>query len=124
MAITIPQTLGSFQVLSIVGKMDADGNETSGVASVPHQVPVSTYTGWNTVARGFYKGHVRVNTGSFIPCAKTKAERIAAGGPRCRCLKSATALAKSMSTWYVLPPNAWCAYASFCRATPAGLCLP
>jgi len=45
MAITIPQTLGSFQVLSIVGKMDADGNETSGVASVPHQVPVSTYTG-------------------------------------------------------------------------------
>ena len=35
-----------------------------------------------TVAGGFYKGHIRTNTGSFIPFAGTKAERIAAGDPR------------------------------------------
>ena len=47
-----------------------------------HQVPLGTYTGWNTVASGFYKGQIRTNTGSFIPFARTKAERLASGDPR------------------------------------------
>jgi len=42
----------------------------AGVASVLHQVPLGTYTGWNTVASGFYKGHIRTNTGAYIPFAK------------------------------------------------------
>jgi hypothetical protein len=67
---------------TLVPRVDADGNETAGVASVLHQVPLGTYTGWNTNAVGFYKGHIRTNTGSVIPFAKTKAERIAAGDPR------------------------------------------
>ena len=67
---------------TVVPKVDTDGNETSGVASVQHQVPLGTYTGWNTVASGFYKGHIRTNTGSFIPFARTKAERLASGDPR------------------------------------------
>jgi hypothetical protein len=50
--------------------VDADGNEMAGVASVLHQVPLGTYTGWNTVASGFYKGHIRTNTGRYIPFAK------------------------------------------------------
>ena len=29
-----------------------------------------------------YKGHIRTNTGSFIPFARTKAERLASGDPR------------------------------------------
>ena len=66
----------------VVPKVDADGNEVTGVASVLHQAPLGTYTGWNTVAGGFYKGHIRTNTGSFIPFAKTKAERLASGDPR------------------------------------------
>ena len=71
------------QVLpTLVPKVDAAGNETSGVARVLHRVPLGTYTGWNTVAGGFYKGHIRTNTGSFIPFARTKAERIAAGDLR------------------------------------------
>jgi hypothetical protein len=71
------------QVLpSLVPKVDADGNEAAGVASVLHQAPLGTYTGWNVFAQGFYKGTNCGLLGSFIPFAKTKAERIAAGDPR------------------------------------------
>src|SRR5579862_560000 len=66
----------------VVPKVDSDGNEVTGVASVLHQAPLGTYTGWNTVGGGFYKGQIRTNTGSFIPFAKTKAERLASGDPR------------------------------------------
>jgi hypothetical protein len=67
---------------TLVPRVDADGNETSGVASVLHQVPLGTYTGWNTNASGFYRGHIRTNQGGVIPFARTKAERLAAGDPR------------------------------------------
>ncbi len=67
---------------TVVPKVDADGNETSGVASVLHQAPLGTYTGWNTVASGFYKGHIRTNAGGYIPFARSKEERAAAGDPR------------------------------------------
>jgi Alpha/beta hydrolase domain len=67
---------------TVVPRVDADGNEAVGVASVLHQVPLGTYTGWNTNASGFYKGHIRTNTGSFVRFAKTKAERLASSDPR------------------------------------------
>ncbi len=67
---------------TVVPRVDADGNEVAGVASVLHQAPLGTYTGWNTNASGFFKGHIRTNTGSFIPFARTKAERLASGDPR------------------------------------------
>jgi hypothetical protein len=71
------------QVLpTLVPRVDADGNETSGVRSVLHQVPLGTYTGWNTNAHGFDKGRIRTNTGSFFPFARTKAERLKIGDPR------------------------------------------
>jgi hypothetical protein len=62
--------------------VDTDGNEIAGVASVLHQVPLGTYTGWNTVASGFFKGRIRTNTGAYIPFARTKIERLASGDPR------------------------------------------
>ena len=62
--------------------VDADGNERSGVASVLHQVPLGTYTGWNITATGFDKGHIRTNAGGYIPFARTKAERLASGDTR------------------------------------------
>ncbi len=71
------------QVLpTVVPKVDADGNEVAGVASVLHQVPLGTYTGWNTNAGGFYKGYIRTNSGGYIPFAKTKAQRQTTGDPR------------------------------------------
>jgi hypothetical protein len=67
---------------TVVPRVDADGNEVAGVASVLHQAPLGTYTGWNTNASGFYKGQIRTNAGGFIPFARTKAQRLAAGDPR------------------------------------------
>jgi hypothetical protein len=66
----------------VVPRVDADGNEIAGVASVLHQAPLGTYTGWNTTAEGFYKGRIRTQQGSYIPFAKTKAERVESGDPR------------------------------------------
>jgi hypothetical protein len=66
----------------VVPKVDYDGNEITGVASVLHQAPLGTYTGWNTVGEGFYKGRIRSQAGGFIPFAKTRAERVASGDPR------------------------------------------
>lgn len=66
----------------LVPKVNADGNETSGVASALHQAPLGTYLGWNVTRSGFYKGRVCGFSGGFIPFAKTKAEREATGDPR------------------------------------------
>ena len=62
--------------------MDADGNEIAGVRSVLLEAPLGTYTGWNPIARGFFKGEIQALGGGFIPFAKTKAQRLAAGDPR------------------------------------------
>ncbi|HQR36179.1 MAG TPA: alpha/beta hydrolase domain-containing protein [Blastocatellia bacterium] len=66
----------------LVPKVDADGNETSGIASPLHQAPLGTYLGWNVTRSGFYKGRVCGFSGGFIPFAKTKAERESVGDPR------------------------------------------
>ena len=67
---------------SLAAKVNADGNETSGVASVLHQVPLGTYLGWNVTARGYFKGTECGFAGGYVPFAKTKAERVAAADPR------------------------------------------
>ncbi len=66
----------------LVPKVNADGNELGGVPSVLHQAPLGTYLGWNIVASGFFKGQLCGFVGSFVPFAKTKAERVASGDPR------------------------------------------
>jgi hypothetical protein len=71
------------QVLpTLVVKMDADGNEIGGVPSVLHQAPLGTYLGFNIRASGFYAGQICDFTGGYVPFARTRAERIAAGDPR------------------------------------------
>jgi hypothetical protein len=66
----------------LVVKMDADGNEVAGIKSPLLAAPLGTYTGWNIRASGVFKGQSCGNSGGFIPFAKTKAERLAAGDPR------------------------------------------
>ncbi|MFC0406902.1 alpha/beta hydrolase domain-containing protein [Roseomonas elaeocarpi] len=68
----------------LMPKVNADGNETVGVPSVLHQAPLGTYTGWNVVADGFFRGQPCGGglTGGYIPFARTRAEREAAGDPR------------------------------------------
>jgi hypothetical protein len=67
---------------SLVPRVDADGNELSGVASVQHRVPLGTYLGWNVAASGYYAGASCRFEGGFIPFAITRAQRLAAGDPR------------------------------------------
>ncbi len=56
--------------------------KSTGVASVLHQAPLGTYLGWNVTASGYYKGTECGFSGGYVPFAKTKAERVAAGDPR------------------------------------------
>ena len=62
--------------------MNSDGNEVSGVPSVLFQAPLGTYTGWNIIATGVYKGQQCNLSGSYYPFKETKAERVAAKDPR------------------------------------------
>ena len=66
----------------LVPRLDADGNEIAGVRSVLLEAPLGTYTGWNPIARGFFKGQIQALGGGYIPFRKTKTERLAAGDPR------------------------------------------
>jgi hypothetical protein len=64
-------------------KVDADGNEIAGVRVPDIQVPIGTYTGWNLRTSAYNSfGTNIINGGSFIPFARTKAERLASGDPR------------------------------------------
>ena len=65
-----------------VPKVNADGNETAGVASVLHQAPLGTYLGWNVTRSGFFKDRGCGFAGGYWPFAKTKAARLAADDPR------------------------------------------
>ena len=67
---------------TLVPKVDADGTDVDGVPSVLRQVPLGTYLGWNITAEGFDKGKICALQGGYVPFAKTKAERLAAGDPR------------------------------------------
>jgi uncharacterized protein (DUF924 family) len=60
--------------------VDADGNEIAGIRSPSIAVPLGTHTGWN-----LYRAQpceLCDRDGSFIPFARTRAEREAAGDPR------------------------------------------
>lgn len=65
-----------------VPRVDSDGNETSGVPSALHQVPLGTYLGWNIAARGIFAGQICGFQGGYVPFAATKAEREKTGDPR------------------------------------------
>lgn len=67
---------------SLVPRVDADGNELSGLKSVQAQVPLGTYLGWNVQADGYNAGKQCGFTGGYIPFAATRAERLANGDPR------------------------------------------
>jgi hypothetical protein len=65
-----------------VPRVDADGNETSGVSSVLYQAPLGTYLGWNVVRSGVMAGQGCGYAGGYVPFARTTAERAASADPR------------------------------------------
>lgn len=67
----------------LVPKPNADGEDTGGIMLPELQVPLATYTGWNLRASQTGNPTQRVSfLGSYLPLAKTKAEREANGDPR------------------------------------------
>ena len=64
-------------------QVDADGNETAGIRMPATAVPLATYTGWNLRSPGIgAPDELYSMVGSFIPFARTKAERVKTGDPR------------------------------------------
>ena len=76
-----PKVGKSFGVL--VPQSDANGNDMGGVSLPELQVPLASYTGWNLRDPSIGLGDLRLSFyGSFIPFAKTAAEREKSGDPR------------------------------------------
>jgi hypothetical protein len=66
-----------------VPQVDADGNETAGIRMPATAVPLATYTGWNLRSAAIGAPDELLSmTGSFIPFAHSKAERMKTGDPR------------------------------------------
>jgi hypothetical protein len=66
----------------LVPQVDADGNEIAGIRLPELEVPLGTYTGWSVLKTGAGFPDTCGQNGTFIPFAKTKAERMTAGDPR------------------------------------------
>jgi hypothetical protein len=66
-----------------VPQVDVDGNETAGIRMPATAVPLATYTGWNLRSAEIgAPDELYSMTGSFIPFARSKAERAKTGDPR------------------------------------------
>jgi hypothetical protein len=64
-------------------QVDADGNDTAGIRMPATAVPLATYTGWNLRSSEIgAPDELYSMAGSFLPFARTKAERLKSGDPR------------------------------------------
>jgi hypothetical protein len=76
-----PKVGNAFPIL--LPQVDRDGNETSGLRMPEVEVPLATYTGWNLRSPDIGAPDEMFSmAGSFIPFARTKAERELRHDPR------------------------------------------
>ena len=61
---------------ALAPQVDRDGNDIGGLRSHILQAPLGTYAGWNVRRAGFSQGDACDLTGSYIPFAITKAQRM------------------------------------------------
>jgi hypothetical protein len=66
----------------LVPKTDANGNDLAGIRHAWLEAPLATHTGWNLRRAGFAEDEGCGLTGSYVPFAQTRAERLASGDPR------------------------------------------
>ena len=78
----LPPVLGSSRYQLFVPKPDSDGLDIGGIRPMEVAAPTATIAGWNVRAAGHREGDLCGLSGSFIPFAKTQAERQASGDPR------------------------------------------
>jgi Alpha/beta hydrolase domain len=77
-----PREVGNGGYTILVPKVDANGNDLAGIRLPAIQVPTGTYTGWNLQPRSLALDELSGLLGSYIPFAKTKADRRQTGDPR------------------------------------------
>jgi hypothetical protein len=77
-----PRQIGDGAYTILVPKVDRDGNDVAGIRLPIVQVPIGTYAGWNLQPRRLAEDELSGLLGSFIPFAKTKAERNKLRDPR------------------------------------------
>jgi Alpha/beta hydrolase domain len=65
-----------------VPQVDGDGNEIAGIRLPAIAVPLATHTGWNLYKTPYPEGELCDREGSYLPFARTTAERLAKGDPR------------------------------------------
>jgi len=65
-----------------VPRADQDGLDVAGVRPLQIRAPLGTNTGWNVRAKGHRPPNLCRLTGTFIPFAETREERLASGDPR------------------------------------------
>jgi hypothetical protein len=78
-----PQKISSFAPYAVqMMRVNSDGNGLDGVVLPEVAIPIATYSGRNTRAAGFAQGELCHTLGSYMPFAKTRAEREASGDSR------------------------------------------
>jgi alpha/beta hydrolase family protein len=77
----MPPLVGSSYAV-LVPKPDRDGIGVAGIRVVETRVPLGTATGWNVRAQGFREGNTCGLSGSYIPFATTRSERLQSGDSR------------------------------------------
>lgn len=77
-----PRVIAGATYRVLLPKVDADGNELGGYPLPARRAPLGTYTGWSLRKAGFGEGDLCSLQGSFVPFARTEAERGAAQDPR------------------------------------------
>jgi hypothetical protein len=79
---TIPPTASGKSYPVLVSALNKDGNPIGGIEVHEIAVPIATYSGRNIRAAGFGEGDLCGLSGSYIPFAATRAERMATGDSR------------------------------------------
>jgi hypothetical protein len=77
-----PRPIGRGAYTILVPKVDEDGNDLAGIRLPAVQMPLGTYTGWNLQPRALAENELSGLLGSFIPFARTRAQRKKSGDPR------------------------------------------
>jgi hypothetical protein len=77
-----PESTPASRYTPLVSQVDGDGNEVAGIRLPAIAVPLATHTGWNLYKAPYPEGELCDREGSYVPFARTKAERLANGDPR------------------------------------------
>jgi hypothetical protein len=77
-----PESPSATAYIALVPQVGADGNEVAGIRLPDIAVPLATHTGWNLYKTPYPEGELCDREGSYLPFAKTTAERLARGDAR------------------------------------------